>query len=294
MVERAFQPDLRENGHADPLGKRILIGKLIEEGIEPPVFLEKGIIMAGMLHWLYGDSESGKTFLALWLVKRFIEAGLIVLYLDKENGPEVIGERLELLGCNPDAVDKYLYYYDEPELRLDSRSLGAYEKHMKEIDPALTVFDSTRGFLTSADLEESSNDDLDKLYKLLLKPIRTAKRTAVVLDHTGHSGNHARGAKRKKDLCDVMFQVSSTGFDETTVGEVKLKRRKGRRGYIPETIKFSAGGGEEKFIFRRSDGTIEDSPLAGLKDTEQRALDYIRGGGETADITPGKWNRNLA
>jgi archaellum biogenesis ATPase FlaH len=267
----------RYDEQADPLGKRVLIGRLIKQGIEPPVFLERDIVIDGSLHWLYGDSESGKTWLALWLVKRRIEAGQRALYLDQENGPEVIGERLEILGCNPETIDRYLGYYEEPDLQLDPKSVKRILERIKEINPALTVFDSTRGFLTAAGLEESSNDDLDKLYALLLKPIRSAKRTAVVLDHIGHGGNHARGAKRKRDMCDVMFEVSSTGFDESKLGEIRLTRRKGRRGHVPERITFSAGGGEKGFVFERSAGTITD--LESLTEKDCQALEFIVAGG---------------
>jgi hypothetical protein len=270
--------DEQKRKSPDPLGRRVLIGRLIRKGIEPPVFVEPDILIEASLHWLYGDSESGKTWLALWLVKQRIEAGQRVVYLDCENGPEVIGERLELLGCDPTVIDQHLAYYEEPDLQLDRVSIKRILRRIEEINPALTIFDSTRGFLTAAGLEESSNDDLDKFYALLLKPIRSADRTTVVLDHTGHTGNHARGAKRKRDMCDVMFRIESTGFDETEVGEVKLTRQKGRRGHIPYRVTFSAGGGEAGFVFKRSDGTISDGSL--LTDRDREAYDYILAGGE--------------
>jgi hypothetical protein len=42
----------------EPLGDHILLGKMILEGIEPPVFLEQDILIEGSVHWFFGDSES--------------------------------------------------------------------------------------------------------------------------------------------------------------------------------------------------------------------------------------------
>ena len=264
-----------------PLGERVLIGELIREGIEPPTFLEPEVLIEGAVHWFFGASESGKTWLVLWLIKKRIEAGERVLLLDKENGPEIVGERLELLGCDPDTIDEYLYYHEEPSLRIEEDALEAFTDYLDEVQPVLTVFDSARGFLTSAGLEENSNDDLDLFYEALLKPIRNRRLAAAVLDHIPHDGNHARGAGRKKDLTDIMWNVKCLlPFDEGRVGEVKLRREKGRRGALPETVSFSIGGVDDGFILRRSAGTLETEDAGGLTDSQHKVLDFLRDAGE--------------
>lgn len=271
-------PPTTPTPQAGPLGERIFIGKLIREGIEPPTFLEPDILLEGAVHWLFGASESGKTWLVLWMIKNRLEAGDRVLLLDKENGPEIVGERLELLGCDVEAIDEHLYYHEEPSLRITPDTVEAFTDYLDEVRPALVVFDSARGFLTSAGLEENSNDDLDVFYEALLKPIRTRKLTSAILDHIPHDGNHARGAGRKKDLTDVMWNVKCLlPFDEHRVGAVKLRREKGRRGAIPETATFSIGGdGAGGFVLRRSAGTIENEDDGGLTQSARRALDTLR------------------
>jgi hypothetical protein len=198
LVEPEPSTDGRSYG---PLGERVLIGKLIREGIEPPTHLEEDVLLEGAVHWFHGTADTGKTWLAAYLAKRRIEAGDNILIWDKENGPEIYGERLEALGCDPEAIDRHLFYHGEPNLRLDPEVLEAYTLRLEEIDPVLVVYDSARGFLTSAGLEENSNDDLDKWYEGILKPVRNRKAAAMVLDHDPKDGNSIRSTRAGSAWC---------------------------------------------------------------------------------------------
>src|SRR5215208_2656498 len=266
-----------------PLGDRILLGKLITEGIEPPTHLEPDVLIDGAVHWFHGTADTGKTWLAAYLAKHRIEAGENVLIWDKENGPEIYGERLEALGCNPETIDRHLFYHGEPNLRLDDDVLEAYTMRLAEVDPVLVIYDSARGFLTSAGLEENSNDDLDKWYEGILKPVRNRKCAATVLDHDPKDGNTARGAGRKKDLCDVMWAVKCPyPFDESKVGMVRLVMEKGRRGGLPPSVTFSVGGSGNRFVFARSEGTIElEDGEDGLTNSQRKALEALGAEGGT-------------
>jgi Bifunctional DNA primase/polymerase, N-terminal/AAA domain len=272
-----------------PLGERILLGKLITEGIEPPTHLEPDVLIDGAVHWFHGTADTGKTWLAAYLAKHRIEAGENVLIWDKENGPEIYGERLEALGCDPETIDRHLFYHGEPNLRLDDDVLEAYMMRLDEVDPVLVIYDSARGFLTSAGLEENSNDDLDKWYEGILKPVRNRRCAAVVLDHDPKDGNTARGAGRKKDLCDVMWAVKCPyPFDESKVGMIRLVLEKGRRGGLPPSVAFSVGGGENGFIFERSVETIEFEE-DGLTDSQRKALEALESEAGTDGATWKQW-----
>ena len=273
-----------------PLGERVLIGKLIMEGIEPPTHLEPDILLEGAIHWFHGTADTGKTWLAAYITKRRIEAGENVLIWDKENGPEIYGERLELLGCDPKIIDEHLFYHGEPNLRLDEDVLEAYAMRLDEVEPVLVIYDSARGFLTSAGLEENSNDDLDRWYEAVLKPVRNRKSAAMVLDHDPKDGTSARGAGRKKDLCDVMFAIKCPyPFDEDTVGAVRLVLEKGRRGGLSPSVTFSVGGAPDGFIFERSAGTIEmEDEETGLTPSAQKAFESLVDFGE-AGATWKEW-----
>jgi hypothetical protein len=278
-----------------PLGDRILLGKLITEGIEPPTHLEPDVLIDGAVHWFHGTADTGKTWLAAYLAKHRIEAGGNVLICDKENGPEIYGERLEALGCDPETIDRHLFYHGEPNLRLDHGVLEAYTMRLEEVDPVLVIYDSARGFLTTAGLEENSNDDLDKWYEGILKPVRNRKCAATVLDHDPKDGNTARGAGRKKDLCDVMWAVKCPySFDESKVGMMRLVLEKGRRGGLPPSVTYSIGGGENGFIFERSAGTIEfEDEETGTTPSAQKAFDALVPFGEVGTTWKQWWDASM-
>jgi hypothetical protein len=278
-----------------PLGERILLGKLITEGIEPPTHLEPDVLIDGAVHWFHGTADTGKTWLAAYLAKHRIEAGENVLIWDKENGPEIYGERLEALGCDPETIDRHLFYHGEPNLRLDHGVLEAYTMRLEEVDPVLVIYDSARGFLTTAGLEENSNDDLDKWYEGILKPVRNRKCAATVLDHDPKDGNTARGAGRKKDLCDVMWAVKCPySFDESKVGMMRLVLEKGRRGGLPPSVTYSIGGGENGFIFERSAGTIEfEDEETGTTPSAQKAFDALVPFGEVGTTWKQWWDASM-
>src|SRR5215217_5936713 len=294
LVEASFDPSTDGRSYG-PLGERILLGKLITEGIEPPTHLEPDVLIDGAVHWLHGTADTGKTWLAAYLAKHRIEAGENVLIWDKENGPEIYGERLEALGCNPETIDRHLFYHGEPNLRLDDDVLEAYTMRLAEVDPVLVIYDSARGFLTSAGLEENSNDDLDKWYEGILKPVRNRKCAATVLDHDPKDGNTARGAGRKKDLCDVMWAVKCPyPFDESKVGMVRLVLEKGRRGGLSPSVAFSIGGGETGFIFERSSGTIEfGDEETGTTPSAQKAFDALVPFGEDGTTWKQWWDASM-
>jgi hypothetical protein len=278
-----------------PLGDRILLGKLITEGIEPPTHLEPDVLIDGAVHWFHGTADTGKTWLAAYLAKHRIEAGENVLIWDKENGPEIYGERLEALGCDPETIDRHLFYHGEPNLRLDHGVLEAYTMRLEEVDPVLVIYDSARGFLTTAGLEENSNDDLDKWYEGILKPVRNRKCAATVLDHDPKDGNTARGAGRKKDLCDVMWAVKCPySFDESKVGMMRLVLEKGRRGGLPPSVTYSIGGGENGFIFERSAGTIEfEDEETCTTPSAQKAFDALVPFGEVGTTWKQWWDASM-
>jgi hypothetical protein len=288
------EPTHDKHPNYGPLGERVLIGKLIMEGIEPPVHLEPDVLLEGAIHWFHGTADTGKTWLAAYITKRRIEAGENVLIWDKENGPEIYGERLDLLGCDPKIIDEHLFYHGEPNLRLDEDVLEAYAMRLDEVEPILVIYDSARGFLTSAGLEENSNDDLDKWYEAVLKPVRNRKAAAMILDHDPKDGSSARGAGRKKDLCDVMWAVKCPyPFNEDSVGAVRLVLEKGRRGGLSPCVTFSVGSTPDGFLFERSQGTVEmEDEQTGLTPSASKAFDALVPFGEEGATWKQWWDES--
>lgn len=276
------------------LESRILLGQGIEDGIEPPDEFEPGILLRGRVHQIFSGAGTGKSFVALWLVMAAIERGERVLYLDMENGPRIVSERLNALGVDPDKVDDLLVYLWYPSLTLNVRDRADYEGLLDEVRPELIVFDSWVGFLGSAGLEENSNDDVTRWSVAYAQPARKRDMTVVILDHVPHEAKRSRGASRKKDEADVQWKLTNPApFDRVTVGEVILVREKDREGWLPPSVTLSIGGTEDGFLCHRSAGTLRRESGDGLTKTQRKALMVLRTDFSESGAGFNEWQRKV-
>jgi hypothetical protein len=269
-------PEERDDG-------RVLLGKVIREGIEPPAVLVEDVLLEGKTHAIYGPSGHGKTYVELWLALRVRERGGPVIVFDNENNVSIMAERLEQLGADPDQLDRGFYYYPFPELPTTEEGRLAYEAKLDRIKPALVCFDSWISFLASNGLDENSSNDISTFSAHYLQPARRRGITTLILDHVPHDGGHARGSTRKRDEVDVMFSLSRLRpFDRDQVGSIVLTRVKDREGWLPQSITFSVGGdGRGGFVFSRSSGTFETEGDDGLKDSERKSLKALETFGQS-------------
>jgi len=277
-------------------GDHYPLAEAITQGIEPPEELEPGVLLKGKVHSINGGAGEGKTWLALWLIKRRIDRGERVVYFDSENGPRIVAERLALLGADTRRIDELLRYYPFPSLSDEREVVAEYHAQLDAFEPDLVIFDSQANFLGASGLEESSNDDLIKWATNYTRPARAREIAVVILDHTGHNGDHARGASRKRDEADVIWHAKTTApFDRDTVGRLVLKREKDREAWLPERVGFSVGGTDDGFVFRASDGTIEEpDPESGLTATARRVLEVLRDDFGADGATSGAWRKACA
>ena len=244
----------------DFLTYRTRIGALIEEGIPPTEFLYPDVTIKGMVHHVFAATEQGKTWLAMCLALDAMENGLSVVYLDKENGAKVFGERMETLGAPPALLDEKLFYFTDVPMSLDKVHVMAFLDAVDTIKPDFLVFDSLIGFLTSAGISENDNTETETWAATYCMPLRSRGITTMLLDHVPHDAARARGASRKADLTDVQWQLKRTEpFSRNLVGEIVLTKKKDRLSAVPDRVKFAIGGGAKGFVFRRSNGIAADS-----------------------------------
>jgi len=264
-------------------GGRVLLGRIIREGIEPPAALVEDVLHKGKTHVIFGPAGYGKTFVLLWLVLEVLKRSLPVLIFDNENNKKIMAERLAAMGADPDTLDRLLHYHPFPELPTTDEGKAAFEVMLERIKPALVCFDSWISFLADNGLDENSSNDISTFSSHYLHPARRRDITTLVLDHVPHEGNHARGSTRKRDEVDVMWRLSRISpFDRECVGSIALNRVKDREGWLPESVVFSVGGtADGEFIFKRSAGTFEAEGEDGLKDSERKALQALEGFGES-------------
>jgi hypothetical protein len=295
---------LSENGHRQDygkggtqgsvatLGERVLLGKASLEGIEPPEELVSDILLAGKIHQIFGDAGIGKSWQALWLTKEVFEQGRSVIYLDTENGKRIFTERLiRALGADPDEVDELLHYYFLPDLPTTPEGKECYVAKLKEVKPALVVFDSWVNFLSGAGLDENLSSDIARWATHFTHPARSMGIAVLILDHVPKEGKNSRGSGRKKEEVDVQWELRKVkGFDRSTLGKLQLKRHKDREGWLPNEVEFSIGGGDDGFVFRRCDKAAGPR-RAKLSPTVRRVLEILEERFGRGGATSSQWRK---
>ncbi|PLS85063.1 MAG: hypothetical protein CYG60_14565, partial [Actinobacteria bacterium] len=268
---REYEPPEPEK--PEGLKGRVLIGELLRGGIEPTPQLLDGLLYEGRIHSIASGPGTGKTLLAEWMAIQIMKQALSILYIDAENGPKLIAERLQELGADIEGLDELFHYYPA-EVALDRESLARLMATVEQADPALVVFDSFADLLSIAGLEENSNDDCTRWMRTVAQPIKDAGSAVLVLDHVPKNGKGPRGGGSKRAKVDVQWNLEVTQhFDRERTGEIELKHDKDRECWLPKIVRFSVGGG----VFARSAGTIEEmGPPTELTTLQREVYGYIR------------------
>jgi hypothetical protein len=88
----------------------------------------------------------------------------------------------------------------------------------------------------------------------------------VVLDHSGHAGDHARGTSRKSQNVQVVWKVEKKSpFDRMTEGRLLLTREKDRSAWLPSKVEIRLGGSPFEY-------GVKYDGLVHLRKSESRAL----------------------
>lgn len=267
-----------KDGHPDqkaPFGNRVMLDELVENGLKDPEELIEGVLLKGKAHHLFADAGSGKTFVALNLAMEVLKQGKTAVYLDKENGPRTMAQRVISMGMNTKKSGNLLHYHFDFPTPCDEGTRRSYEDMLDHIEPDLVVFDSWIGFLSDADLDENVSRDIQKWANHYLHPARGREITTLILDHVPHDARRSRGSGRKKEEVDVQWELhNSESFDRDKVGSIRLRRKKDREGWLPEVVSFRLGGEDGEFIFEREHKEQEGD---GLSDAQRKVLKILEG-----------------
>jgi hypothetical protein len=220
---------------------RSLAGVLSGAEEEPPPSLlarADGVRLwyGGKVNGLLGESESGKTWVALLGVAQALADGRRVAYFDFEDTPAGIVSRLRALGV-PDAHFSHLDYIGPDEtLHLGAR--GDVTEYIAEQDPALVVIDGVNASMTLMGLDLNSNTDATRFTQTLLKPLAARGAAVVAVDHVPKSkesrGKGGIGAQAKRAMmtgCAITVEVAEP-FGRGMTGRLRLYVDKDRPGFV--------------------------------------------------------------
>ena len=190
----------------------------------------------GKINALLGESESGKTWVALMAVKQALEIEQNVIYLDFEDSGKGILSRLRSLGVEDRRFKTFTYANPDQNLSLEER-IDLVDA-LQEIKPELNIVDGVNAAMTLLNLELTSNRDATFFSQQLLKPLALSGACVITIDHVPKSkdnrGNYAIGAQAKRaDIngCAIAVEVVHP-FGRGISGELNLKVTKDRPGAV--------------------------------------------------------------
>ena len=193
------------------------------------------IFYAGQVNLLFGDPESGKTWVCLACAAEALKDGRRVLVVDLDhNGPAATVSRLVALGAPQDRLrDPNMFRYCEPEDRTELRQVVDDSKVWR---PAVAVVDSIGELLPLHGLNSNSADEFTAVHSNVLKPLAKAGAAVLAVDHLAKSADsraHGPGgtAAKRRAIGGVSIRVKARKpFTPGHGGEALLLVNKDRHG----------------------------------------------------------------
>ena len=205
-----------------------------------PEFLQRldevSLLYRGKVNGLIGESESGKTWVALLAVLQALKARQQVLYLDFEDTAPGIVNRLRSMGA-ADADMRHLAYIG-PDEDLGTNAKRDLREAIDGANPDLIVIDGFNAAMTLLGLELTDNTDATKFSQKLLKPLAATGACVVYVDHVpknkDNRGKGGIGAQAKRAMttgCAVNVDVIEP-FGRGMTGRLRLSVDKDRPGHV--------------------------------------------------------------
>lgn len=195
------------------------------------------LFYAGKVNGIIGESESGKTWVALLAVLQALADDIPVTYFDFEDTGSGVISRLRALNI-PDDQIRSLFRYIGPDESLDATAAGDLTDHLDQHHPGLVVLDGMNAAMTLMGLDLMSNTDATVFAQKLLRPISATGACVVYVDHIPKSkDNDTKGgigaqAKRAMTTGATLRAEVITPFGRGQAGKIKLTVDKDRPGHV--------------------------------------------------------------
>jgi hypothetical protein len=199
-----------------------------------------GLLYPGLVHSLNGESESGKSMIAIGETSIQLKAGHRVLFLDYESDPATVVDRLLKMGTPKNAITEHLHYA-QPEV--DPVTSTVHELHQWQqilsTEYTLAVIDGVTEALGTSSASSMDNDEVAHWMRKVPRAIADHTGAATLLiDHVTKSrdtrGRFAIGAQSKlSSLSGAAYMVEPLepiGVGMT--GRLQVKVAKDRPGQV--------------------------------------------------------------
>lgn len=195
-----------------------------------------GLFYRGRVNGVHGESGSGKSWTALLAAAQELAKGERVVYVDYEDGPAGIVQRLVDLGTEPRALREHLSYIN-PDGPLDERAWAQVQDLVERQRPSLVVIDSTGEALAADGTAPNDDDEVARWFQRVPRRIAKLGPAVLVLDHSPKATDVSSklfpiGSHRKRAAVDgaQYLQEAGQAFSREEAGWARLLCAKDRHG----------------------------------------------------------------
>lgn len=249
--------------------------------VPPPIVLRRddgaGLFYSGRLNMVMGETEGGKTLVATYAAAQELKDGCHVIYVDFEDVPGAIAERLIGYGVSREAIiERFSYIESPPGFGLTARE--EYELLIVERGaPSLVVIDGvTEAMFAAGGLNPDVGVDVAAFFAGTPKYFARLGAAVAMIDHVTKDregrGRWAIGSERKiSGLDGAAYLVENiTPFGRGRSGSSRLIVSKDRNGHVRQ----QATGGKVMALFE-----MTSYPDGGLSASLSVPRDSITDGG---------------
>lgn len=196
-----------------------------------------GMFYPGHVNGITGESEAGKSWVALISCLTEMNRGNTVVYMDFEDSEVGVVSRLLLIGATPDQIASN-FLYVRPGVTPTPGQLAAFIAAIGARRPSLVVVDGVTEAMVMLGLELKENTEIAKFGRMLLRPLADTGAAVVPLDHVVKSsenrGRYALGGVHKLNGVDgVQYILEAVRpFGINTEGRSRLRIAKDRPAQI--------------------------------------------------------------
>lgn len=219
------------------------VHQLLQGGLQLPVptvlpFSEEFCLFySGSFNLIYGDTESGKTWLCLAAVASVLNDGgtATIIDLDHNGAPALIGNLIKL-GVDPEILQEpRRFRLSEPGDRMD---LVEVVQDQAVVKPELVILDSLGEILPLFRANSNSADDFTAVHAEVIKPLTRNGASVLVVDHLAKNADSRNfgptgTAAKLRAIDGVAVRVDAERqFTPGAGGTAKLQVQKDRYGGV--------------------------------------------------------------
>lgn len=176
-----------------------------EDSDERPIYLERtdgvALLYPGKVHAFNAESETGKSMLALYCCAERLLAGEHVGYIDFEDSPSGVVERLLGFGVPPATVLER-FHYIRPDDPIDGKARLKVKEMVRVFPVTIVVIDGVAEALALSGWSENEANDIAAFYNSIPRAIAREGIAVILIDHLvkdkEKQGNDARGSGHKR------------------------------------------------------------------------------------------------